>query len=183
MPIYLLFVFALFLAEFQTAYAKGASQIPSCSISVSPAVINKSQSATLKWNSTQGALFAELDNGIGPVAPDGELVVSPEKSTVYTLHTWNALGKGGYCSVALTISSDNGDNVPKAPVKEVQPTVQLYTLAIHPASSKVSLGDVPYTGPVESTVYILFLLTLIITAVYAIGTYGKEILLYGTRKI
>ncbi len=148
--------------------AQSATLVPSCTISVTPASITSAQSATLKWISTEGALFAELDNGIGDTAPDGEMVVSPSKSTVYTLHTWNSRGEGGYCSVALTVDG-------KGLISAAQPTVTLQTLAVHPAATRVVLNSVPYTGPVEDAIYTLFLLTLILTAGYVVKSQRKTV--------
>ncbi len=152
------------------ASAASASDVPSCTISATPAAITSAQSATLKWISTEGAIFASLDNGIDSIAPDGEMVVSPNASTVYTMHTWNSAGSGGYCSVALTV--DGNGFITGA----VQPTVTLQTLAVHPAATRVVLNSVPYTGPVEDVVYTLFLLTLLLTAGYVAKTQRKTIL-------
>ena len=157
------------MATASVVSAASASDVPSCTISVAPAAITSAQSATLKWISTTGAVFASLDNGIGSIAPDGELVVSPNSSTVYTMHTWNTIGSGGYCSVALTV---DGNGVI---TNNIQPTVTLQTLAIRPASTQVTLGNVPYTGPVEDAVYTLFLLTLLLTAGYVVKTQRKTI--------
>jgi len=148
---------------------QSASAVPSCTIAATPAAITSAQSATLKWISTEGALFAEIDNGIGDTAPDGEMVVSPNESTVYTLHTWNSRGEGGYCSVALTVDG-NGF------IGGVQPTVTLQTLAVHPAATRVVLNSVPYTGPVEDAIYTFFLLTLVLTAGYVATKQRKTIL-------
>ncbi len=156
--------FMLIFVTLTTAQVNAQSvfAIPSCTISVTPSVITSAQSATLKWDSTEGALFAELDNGIGSTAPDGEMIVSPDDSTVYTLHTWNSRGEGGYCSVALTVN----DNGMATPINSVQPTVTLQTLAVHPAATRVVLSAVPYTGPMENAVYTFFLFTLVLTAGY-----------------
>lgn len=152
------------------ASAVSVSAVPDCTLSATSATITSAQSTTLKWISTDGAIFASLDNGIGSIAPDGEMVVSPNTSTVYTMHTWNSVGAGGYCSVALTV---DGYGVIGS---SVQPTVTLQTLAVHPAATRVVLNTVPYTGPVENAVYTLFLLTLILTAGYVAKTHRKTIL-------
>lgn len=160
------------MATASVVSAAGASDVPSCTISVAPATISNAQSATLKWISTEGAVFASLDNGIGSIAPDGEMVVSPNSSTVYTMHTWNTVGAGGYCSVALTVGAGGiGDPV----ITGVQPTVTLQTLAVRPASTRIVLNSVPYTGPVEDAVYTLFLLALLLTAGYVVKTQRKTI--------
>jgi len=142
------------------ASAVSATAVPSCSIIATPAAINSNQSAKLKWISTEGAIFASLDNGIGAIAPDGELVVSPNTSTVYTMRSWNSQGEGGYCSVALTV---DGQGL----IGGTQPTVTLQTLAVHPAATRVVLSNVPYTGAAENILYSLFLLTILLTAGYA----------------
>lgn len=144
-----------------------ANLVPSCSVSAIPGAITGTQSALLKWDSTEGAIFTSIDNGIGAVAVDGELIVSPNISTVYTVHTWNSQGEGGYCSVALTM-----DGMGLISVSNQSPTVTLQTLAIHPASTRVVLSNMPYTGAAENVLYTLFLLTLILTAGYALKKHG-----------
>ncbi len=132
------------------------SLVPSCTITLVP-MGNGVNMAKLKWTSTEGAIFASLDNGIGNIAPDGEMFVSPDKYTIYTMHSWNSQGEGGYCS---TIAVVNGDGT----ISAVNPNVVLQTLAIYPAGSSVNLGNAPYTGMAENVIYTLFLLVMLLTA-------------------
>ncbi len=150
------------------ASASSATLVPSCEINIVPSAITNSQSAVLKWDSTEGAIFASLDNGIGNIAPDGEMVVSPSKSTVYTMRSWNSQGEGGYCSVAVTV---DGLGI----IGAVQPTITLQTVAVYPASNSVTLGNVPYTGTAENVIYTLFLLSLLLTVGYVFTTQRKTI--------
>ena len=158
-------------AQAQTA-TTSAAEVPSCTISVVPTSITSAQSATLRWDSTEGALFASIDNTIGNIAPDGKMTISPNKTTTYTMHTWNARGEGGYCSTTLVVDK-NGYIAPTPAI--TQPNVQLQTLAIHPAQTKVVLTSVPYTGPAENMMYILFLCALVVTAVYVAKSHRKTI--------
>jgi len=169
-------VFVAIIATASVANAS-AADVPSCTISATPATITNAQSATLKWISTDGAIFASLDNGIGSIAPDGEMIVSPNESTVYTMHTWNSQGAGGYCSVALTVSESGFIGGTGGPIiAQVQPTVTVQTLAVHPAATRVVLSTVPYTGPIEDAVYTFFLLALMLTAGYVATKQRKTVL-------
>ena len=58
---------------------------------INPTEIVAGQSATLLWNIT-GADEVAIDQGIGEVAPDGDMSVSPSKSTVYKCTATNAAG-------------------------------------------------------------------------------------------
>jgi len=157
-------------AQAGVASAATANLVPSCTVSATPAAITSAQSALLKWDSTEGAIFTSIDSGIGNVGVDGELTVSPSISTVYTVHTWNSQGDGGYCSVALTVDGAGVVTVAN------QPTVSLQTLTVHPAATRVVLQNVPYTGAAENVIYTLFLLSLSITAGYVAKKHGKLVL-------
>jgi len=168
-------IIAVAMAFASVAYAAAmpvANEV-SCTMTISSSTITNAQTATLHWDSTEGALFAELDNGIGSVAVDGEMIVSPSKSTVYTLHVWNAQGNGGYCSVALSVQG--GATASSSVNTATQPTVSARTLVVHRASKRVSLGNVPYTGPVENAVYTLFLVALMLTAGYVVKSQRKYV--------
>lgn len=152
-----------FMAPFAVA-AVPATVVPVCSITAVPAAVSYGQSAVLKWDSSAGAVFASIDNGIGNVAPDGQLIVSPHYTTTYTLHTWNAQGAGNYCAVTLTVDGNGVISIPGVQ----QPTVTLQQVALYPAGTHVSLSSVPYTGA-ESVLYALFVLTLTLTGWYALS--------------
>ncbi len=160
-------VVAVFAIAPLASAATSATLVPTCVISVIPAAIGGTQSALLKWDSTEGAIFASLDNGIGNIAPDGEMRISPNFSTVYTMHTWNSQGEGGYCSAGITVDS-NGV------YSSVQPTISLQTLAVHSASNQIILNNLPYTGA-ESVLYTLFLMALLLTGGYVAVAHRKVI--------
>jgi hypothetical protein len=161
-------VAVMMLASASVVNAASASDVPSCSIAIVPTTIGGVQGAKLKWISTQGAIFASLDNGIGNIAPDGEMTIAPTISTVYTMHTWNSQGEGGYCSTGLNV---DGNGV----FTGVQPHVTLQTVAIHPSPSAVALGNVPYTGAAQNALYAFFLLALMLTAGYSVVMHRKTV--------
>lgn len=57
----------------------------------SPPIISVAGSSLLRW-STLNATSITIDNGVGPVATHGTLIVSPPYSTYYTLTAANAYG-------------------------------------------------------------------------------------------
>lgn len=61
------------------------------SFSNSPSVINPGDTTTLVWNVT-GANSVNIDQGIGPVDAEGNRIVSPDASTVYTISASNSAG-------------------------------------------------------------------------------------------
>ncbi len=139
-----------------------ASLVPTCVASVTPAYIASNQNAILRWDASEGAIFTSIDNGIGSVAVDGVLTISPNESTIYTIKTWNSQGEGNTCTTTLIV-----DGKPVSATIDGQPTVTLQTIAIHPAATQVVLSNVPYTGVAQSALYTFFLLTLVLTATYA----------------
>lgn len=161
-------VVAIALTTNIASAANTASLVPSCSVSVTPASITSAQSATLKWDATEGAIFTSIDNGIGAVGVDGTLTVSPNASTVYTVHTWNSQGEGGTCTATLIV-----DGKPVMGSVNNLPNVTLQTLAIYPAATRVVLTDVPYTGAGDSALYTFSLLSLVLTAGYAFKNRNK----------
>src|SRR5215470_20357050 len=64
--------------------------VPTASLSASPESVDKGQSATLTWQ-TSNATDVSIDN-VGAVDPNGTKQVSPTESTTYTL---TAKGAGG----------------------------------------------------------------------------------------
>jgi len=78
---------------------------PELTVSATPATIHAGlgETSTLAW-STLHAELVEIDNGIGSVAPNGSLAVSPSQTTTYTI---TATGPGGVIrrSVTVTVAS------------------------------------------------------------------------------
>ena len=64
---------------------------PSVSITASPSTINLGESSILTW-STAGADSVSINNGVGTVQSNGNIVVSPFKTTTYTISAVNANG-------------------------------------------------------------------------------------------
>ncbi len=85
---------------------------PTASISVSPDTIQKGQSATLSWQ-TSNATDVSIDS-IGAVQPSGSQSVSPGDSTTYHLV---AKGSGGTqeATTRLTVTSAPPPEAPPAP--------------------------------------------------------------------
>ena len=68
-----------------------APKLPTVSLSVEPSSIERGQSATLRWKSTD-ATEASISPGIGTVAANGSRQVSPSESTSYSI---TVKGPGG----------------------------------------------------------------------------------------
>ncbi len=64
---------------------------PTISLKVSPSAIEKGQSTTLSWNSSNAANIT-IDNGVGTVEPSGSREIRPPNSTTYMAR---AAGPGG----------------------------------------------------------------------------------------
>ncbi len=77
--------------------------MPTVSLQISPGTITLGEQATLSWTSSN-AVSASLDNGIGTVAVNDSMTVSPAATTTYTI---TAIGVGGHTvsdSVTLTVN-------------------------------------------------------------------------------
>ncbi|MEW5974713.1 MAG: peptidoglycan-associated lipoprotein Pal [Acidobacteriota bacterium] len=86
---------------------------PTVTISASPNTIEKGQSSTLSWSSTN-ATNVSIDQGIGDVSTSGSRSVSPSESTTYTI---TAKGDGGTASASARITV----TTPPAPPPPVKP--------------------------------------------------------------
>ena len=64
---------------------------PTISLNASPSAIERDQSATLSWNSTN-ATGVTIDNGVGTVEASGSRTIKPQTSTTYMAR---ATGPGG----------------------------------------------------------------------------------------
>jgi peptidoglycan-associated lipoprotein len=64
---------------------------PTISLNASPSAIERGQSTTLSWDSSNAA-GVTIDNGVGTVEPSGSRMISPASSTTYTAR---ASGPGG----------------------------------------------------------------------------------------
>ena len=86
---------------------------PTASLTASPATIDKGQSATLSWQ-TSNATDVSIDNSVGAVQPNGSQSVSPSDTTTYTL---TAKGAGGSQTATATVTV----NAPPPPVQAPPP--------------------------------------------------------------
>jgi len=80
------------------------SPAPTASLSAQPTSIVLGQSSTLSWSS-QNASSLDLEPGIGTVAAQGSIAVSPQQTTTYTL---TATGSGGTTTASATVTIDPG---------------------------------------------------------------------------
>ena len=89
---------------------------PTVTISADPSTIEKGQSSTLTWSSTN-ATNVSIDQGIGDVSTSGSRSVSPSSSTTYTI---TAKGEGGIASATtrITVTTPPPPPAPPAPVTE-----------------------------------------------------------------
>jgi len=73
---------------------------PTVSISASPETMLIGESSTLTWSSTN-VDSAAIDQGIGTVAVNGSIAVSPTETTTYTI---TANGPGGTATTSVTVT-------------------------------------------------------------------------------
>jgi peptidoglycan-associated lipoprotein len=95
-----------------------AAASPTVTLQASPSTINKSDSATLTWNSTD-ATQLNIDQGVGAVTAQGSTKVTPSDSTTYTI---TATGPGGSTSATASVTV----NAPK--IETPPPQVDLNEL-------------------------------------------------------
>jgi peptidoglycan-associated lipoprotein len=69
-------------------------------LQASPTSINKGESSTLSWNSTDATQLS-IDPGVGAVTAQGSTKVTPSDSTTYTI---TASGPGGSASATASVS-------------------------------------------------------------------------------
>ena len=88
---------------------------PTVSLTATPTSIERGQSSTLEWSSTEATALT-LEPALGTVPPKGTMTVSPRESLTYTL---NAEGPGGkaQASVRVTVTVKPPPPKPK-PVEE-----------------------------------------------------------------
>jgi len=80
-----------------------------------PSTINAGDTSTLMWNVT-GANSVSIDQGIGQVAVAGTRVVSPAKSTVYTISATNSIGTVIRSSAIIIVSAPAPQTTASNPV-------------------------------------------------------------------
>ncbi len=73
---------------------------PTVTLQANPTSINKGESSTLTWNSTDATQLS-IDPGVGTVTAQGSTKVSPTDSTTYTI---TATGPGGSATATAAVS-------------------------------------------------------------------------------
>ncbi|MDL1984383.1 MAG: hypothetical protein LWX54_09395 [Deltaproteobacteria bacterium] len=73
---------------------------PSLSVAADPETIQLGESTTLSWSST-GADFCDIKPGVGSVAANGSIALSPAQTTTYTI---TATGPGGTAIASTTVT-------------------------------------------------------------------------------
>ena len=73
---------------------------PTVTLQANPTSINKGESSTLTWNSTDATQLS-IDPGVGTVTAQGSTRVSPTDSTTYTI---TATGPGGSATATAAVS-------------------------------------------------------------------------------
>ncbi len=91
--------------------------MPSCdAFTATPSIINKGESVTLAWQTTNATKVA-INNGVGEVAADGSTSVSPLANTEYILTVFGQNYKKATCKVNVTVKE-----TPQSPTCTLTPT-------------------------------------------------------------
>ena len=88
---------------------------PTVTLQANPTAVNKGESSTLSWNSTDATQLS-IDPGVGAVNAQGSTKVSPTDSTTYTI---TATGPGGSASATAAVSV----NAPPPPEQPKEPSI------------------------------------------------------------
>src|SRR6267378_1518551 len=88
-----------------------AAARPTVTLQASPSSINKGESATLSWNSTDATQLS-IAPDVGDVTAQGSTKVTPSDSTTYTI---TATGPGGSASATATVSVNAPPPPPQPP--------------------------------------------------------------------
>jgi peptidoglycan-associated lipoprotein len=83
---------------------------PSVTLSANPSSINRGESSTLSWTSTNATQLS-IAPGVGTVNAEGSTAVTPSDSTTYTI---TASGPGGSANATASVTV----NVPPPPVQK-----------------------------------------------------------------
>jgi peptidoglycan-associated lipoprotein len=73
---------------------------PTVTLQANPTTVNKGESSTLTWNSTDATQLS-IDPGVGTVTAEGSTKVTPSDSTTYTI---TATGPGGSATATAAVS-------------------------------------------------------------------------------
>jgi uncharacterized cupredoxin-like copper-binding protein len=131
-----------------------------------PVTIAPGQNSTLSW-ATNGATTVTINNGVGSVALNGSVTVSPTTTTTYTLTATNSAGLSVTDPVTVTVSTGQ---IPQVVVFVANPqTIQPGTstqlcwqvnnatsISIQPTvGSNLSANDCASVSPTTTTTYTL----------------------------
>ena len=99
----------------QPAAPPPAPARPTVTLQATPSSINKGESATLSWNSTDATQLS-IAPEVGAVTAQGSTKVTPSDSTTYTI---TASGPGGSASATASVSV----NAPPPPPPPAEPSI------------------------------------------------------------
>jgi peptidoglycan-associated lipoprotein len=102
-------------------------------LQANPTTINKGESSTLTWNSTDATQLS-IDPGVGTVTAEGSTKVTPSDSTTYTI---TANGPGGSATATAAVSV----NAP-APPPTPAPAATPFEQAVHDAYFDYDKADI-----------------------------------------
>src|SRR5258708_9615411 len=94
--------------------APPAAATPTVTLQASPSSVNKGDSATLSWNSTDATQLT-IAPEVGAVTAQGSTKVTPTGTTTYTI---TATGPGGSASATASVSVNTPPPPPPPPVRE-----------------------------------------------------------------
>ncbi|SRR5712692_2607821 len=109
---------------------------PTVTLQASSTLIQKGESVTLSWSSTNATQLT-LEPGVGSVAPEGSTQVTPQDSTTYAI---TATGPGGKddASVRITVASPP----PPTPTKPAETIEELFSKNVHDAFFDFDKSDI-----------------------------------------
>jgi peptidoglycan-associated lipoprotein len=92
--------------------------LPTVTLQASPTSLQKGESSTLSWSSTNATELA-IQPGVGAVSPEGSTKVTPDSSTTFTI---TAKGPGGSSDATVRVTVSQPASPPPAPAP--QPTIE-----------------------------------------------------------
>ena len=108
---------------------------PTVTLQANPTTVNKGESSTLSWNSTDATQLS-IDPGVGAVNAQGSTKVSPTDSTTYTI---TATGPGGSASATAAVSV----NAPPPPEAPKEPSIdEIWAKDVHDAYFDTDKADI-----------------------------------------
>ena len=112
-----------------------AAARPTVTLQASPSSINKGESATLSWNSTDATQLT-IAPDVGDVTAQGSTKVTPSDSTTYTI---TATGPGGSASATATVSVNAPPPPPPPPQVDLD---RLFTQEVRDAYFDYDKADI-----------------------------------------